>query len=36
MNKETPGSFAIAAAKNVKTEENLNDFRKMLNKVTVE
>lgn len=36
MNKEQLEAFAREAAKTIKTESDLNDFRKMLTKVTVE
>ena len=36
MNKEQLEAFAREAAKTIKTESDLNDFRRMLTKVTVE
>ncbi len=36
MNKEALEAFAREAAKGIKTEQDLNEFRKMLTKVTVE
>jgi len=36
MNKEELQEIAQAAAKNIKTEEDLNEFRQMLTKITVE
>jgi putative transposase len=36
MNKEALEAFAREAAKGIKTEEDLNEFRQMLTKVTVE
>ena len=36
MNKRDLEKFAKQAAKNIKTEDDLNDFRAMLTKVTVE
>ena len=36
MNKEQLEAFAREAAKTIKTESDLNDFRQMLTKVTVE
>ncbi|RLA52345.1 MAG: IS256 family transposase, partial [Gammaproteobacteria bacterium] len=36
MNKEDLEAFAREAAKTLKTEQDLNDFRAMLTKVTVE
>jgi len=36
MNKDTLQIIAEAAANNIKTEEDLNDFRSMLTKITVE
>ena len=36
MNKKELEAFAKAAAKNIKSEDDLNDFRAMLTKVTVE
>mgnify|MGYP000238786933 FL=1 len=36
MNKEALEAFAREAAKGIKTEQDLNDFRQMLTKVTVE
>lgn len=36
MNKEALEAFAREAAKGIKTEKDLNDFRQMLTKVTVE
>ena len=36
MNKKDLQAFAQAAAKNIKTEEDLNQFRQMLTKITVE
>lgn len=36
MNKKELKAFARKAAKSIKSEKNLNDFRKMLTKVTVE
>jgi putative transposase len=36
MNKEALEAFAIEAAKTIKTEEDLNSFRQMLTKVTIE
>ncbi len=36
MNKEQLEAFAREAAKSIKTESDLNDFRQMLTKVTVE
>ena len=36
MNKEALEAFAREAAKDIKTEQDLNDFRQMLTKVTVE
>lgn len=36
MNKEQLEVFAREAAKTIKTESDLNDFRQMLTKVTVE
>jgi len=36
MNKETLEAFAREAAKGIKTEQDLNEFRQMLTKVTVE
>lgn len=36
MKKKELQAIAQAAAKNIKTEEDLNEFRSMLTKVTVE
>ena len=36
MNKETLEALAREAAKGIKTEQDLNEFRQMLTKVTVE
>ncbi len=36
MNKKELQAIAQAAAKNIKTEDDLNDFRQMLTKITVE
>ena len=36
MNKKELQAIAQAAAKNIKTEEDLNVFRQMLTKITVE
>ena len=36
MNKKDLQAFAQAAAKSIKTEEDLNQFRQMLTKITVE
>jgi len=36
MNKKEPEAFAREAAKSIKTESDLNEFRKMLTKATVE
>jgi putative transposase len=36
MNTQDLEAFAREAAKSIKTEADLNDFRKMLTKVTVE
>ena len=36
MNKKELDAFAKQAAKSIKTESDLTDFRKMLTKVTVE
>ena len=36
MNKEELQAIAEAAAKNIKSEEDLNEFRQMLTKITVE
>ena len=36
MNKKELQAMAQAAAKNIKTEDDLNDFRQMLTKITVE
>ena len=36
MKKEELEAFALEAAKSLKTEKDLNDFRAMLTKVTVE
>ncbi len=36
MNKDALEAFAREAAKGIKTEEDLNEFRQMLTKVTVE
>ena len=36
MNKKELEAIAQAAAKNIKTEDDLNDFRQMLTKITVE
>jgi transposase-like protein len=36
MNKEELQEIAQAAAKNIKTEQDLNEFREMLTKITVE
>ena len=36
MNKKELQAIAQAAAKNIKTEEDLNEFRAMLTKITVE
>ncbi len=36
MNKEALEAFAREAAKGIKTEQDLNEFRQMLTKVTVE
>lgn len=36
MNKEELQEIAVAAAKNIKTEQDLNEFRQMLTKITVE
>ena len=36
MNKKELQAIAEAAAKNIKTEDGLNQFRKMLTKITVE
>ena len=36
MNKQQLEAFAREAAKSIKTESDLNDFRQMLSKVTIE
>ena len=36
MNKKDLQAIAQAAAKNIKTEDDLNEFRRMLTKITVE
>ncbi|CAA0113290.1 Uncharacterised protein [Halioglobus japonicus] len=36
MNKKELQAIAQAAAKNIKTEADLNEFRQMLTKITVE
>ncbi len=36
MNKKELQAFAQAAAKNIKSQEDLNQFQQMLTKVTVE
>lgn len=36
MNKEDLQEIAQAAAKNIKTEQDLNEFRQILTKITVE
>lgn len=36
MDKKALGAFACEAAKSIKTESDLDDFRKMLTKVVVE
>lgn len=36
MNKEELQEIAQAAAKNIRTEQDLNEFRQMLTKITVE
>ena len=36
MNKKELKAIAQAAAKNIKTEADLNEFRQMLTKITVE
>ena len=36
MNKKELQAIAQAAAKNIKTEDDLNEFRQMLTKITVE
>ncbi|VAX09290.1 Mobile element protein [hydrothermal vent metagenome] len=36
MNKEELQAIAISAAKNIKTEQDLNEFSQMLTKITVE
>ncbi len=36
MKKKELPAIAQAAAKNIKTEEDLNEFRQMLTKITVE
>ena len=36
MNKKELQAIAQAAAKNIKTEDDLNQFRQMLTKITVE
>ena len=36
MNKKELQAIAQAAAKNIKTEDDLNEFRAMLTKITVE
>lgn len=36
MNKKELRAIAEAAAKNIKTEDDLNQFRQMLTKITVE
>ena len=36
MNRKELQAIAQAAAKNIKTEEDLNEFRQMLTKITVE
>ncbi len=36
MNKETLEAFTREVAKGIKTEQDLNDFRQMLTKVSVE
>ncbi|OUS12813.1 IS256 family transposase, partial [Gammaproteobacteria bacterium 53_120_T64] len=36
MNKEDLEAFALEAVKTLKTEQDLNDFRAMLTKITVE
>jgi putative transposase len=36
MDKQELQKIAQASAKNIKTEEDLNEFRQMLTKVTVE
>jgi len=35
MNKEVLNAFAREAAKGIKTEQALNEFRQMLTKVTI-
>lgn len=36
MNKKEIESLALEAAKSIKTEQDLNDFRRMMTKITVE
>lgn len=36
MNKKEIESLALEAAKGIKTEQDLNDFRRMVTKITVE
>jgi len=36
MNKEELQALGLAAAKNIKTEQDLNEFRKILTKISVE
>ena len=36
MNKDELQAIAQAAAKNIKTDQDLNEFRQMLTKITVE
>lgn len=36
MNKEELQAIAQSAAKNIKTEQDLNEFRQILTKITVE
>jgi len=36
MNKKTVGTLALQAAKHVKTEQDLNDFSRILKKITDE
>ena len=36
MNKEELQAIGLAAAQNIKTEQDLNEFRQMLTKISVE
>ena len=36
MNKEELQALGLAAAKSIKTEQDLNEFRKILTKISVE